>query len=80
VPQLYVRPRVASAVTGKRLVAYRRIHLKAGESRIVEFTLPTSALAVLDSQDRWTLGRGTHEVSLGTSSQGGLTGTFELAR
>ena len=33
VPQLYVRPRVASAVTGKRLLAYRRVHLKAGESR-----------------------------------------------
>jgi len=79
VPQLYVRPRVASAVTGKRLLAYRRVHLKAGESQIVEFTLPTKQLAVLDSHDRWVIERGTYEVSLGTSAQGGLTGTFELA-
>jgi len=79
VPQLYVRPRVASAVTGKRLVAYRRVHLKGGESRVVEFQLPTKQLAVLDPQDRWNIERGVYEVTLGTSAQGGLTGTFELA-
>ena len=79
VPQLYVRPRVASAVTGKRLLAYRRVRLKAGESRIVEFKLPTSQLAVLDSQNRWGIERGIYEVTLGTSAQGGLSGTFELA-
>ena len=79
VPQLYVRPRVASAVTGKRLVAYRRVHLKAGASTIVEFQLPTAKLAVLDPKDRWTIERGIYEVTLGTSSQGGLAGTFELA-
>src|SRR6185295_15980453 len=44
VPQLYARPRVASAVAGKQLIAYRRVHLAAHESRVVEFTLPTSAL------------------------------------
>jgi len=79
VPQLYVRPRVASAVTGKRLLAYRRVHLKAGESQIVEFKLPTSQLAVLDSQNRWGIVPGTYEVTLGTSARGGLAGTFELA-
>jgi len=79
VPQLYIRPRTASAVTGKRLVAYRRVHLKGGESRVVEFQLPTSKLAVLDSQDRWTVEHGTYEVTLGTSAQDGLSGTFELA-
>jgi beta-glucosidase len=78
VPQLYTRPRVASAVTGKRLQAYRRVHLRAGESRSVEFSLPASALAVLDPQNRWVLEPGTIEVMLGTSSRDGLTGTFEL--
>lgn len=78
VPQLYVRPRVASAVTGKRLLAYRRVRLKAGESQIVEFKVPAKDLAVLDAQSRWTLQRGVHEVTLGTSAQGGLTGTFEV--
>ena len=79
VPQLYIRPRVASAVTGKRLQAYRRVHLAAGESRVVEFTLPAKQLASLDPQNRWTLSPGTYEVSLGTSSRDGLTGTFEVA-
>ena len=33
----------------------------------------------LDAQDRWVMQSGTYEVTLGTSAQGGLTGTFELA-
>ena len=79
VPQLYIRPRVASGVTGKRLQAYRRVHLAAGESQVIEFTLAAKSLATLNSQDRWTLERGTYEVTMGTSARGGLTGTFELA-
>jgi beta-glucosidase len=79
VPQLYIRPRVASGVTGKRLQAYRRVHLAAGESQVIEFTLAAKSLATLNSQDRWTLESGTYEVTMGTSARGGLTGTFELA-
>jgi beta-glucosidase len=79
VPQLYIRPRVASGVTGKRLQAYRRVHLAPAESRVIEFTLPAKSLVTLNSQDRWALESGTFEVTMGTSAQGGLTGTFELA-
>jgi beta-glucosidase len=79
VAQLYIRPRVSSAVTGQRLVAYRRVHLAAGESRVVEFTLPANQLSVLDPQNRWTLMPGTYEVMLGNSSRNGLTGTFDLS-
>ena len=79
VPQLYIRPSVSSGVTGKRLQAYRRVHLAAGESRVIEFTVPAASLAVLDPQDRWVVQSGTYEVTLGTSAQGGLTGKFELA-
>jgi len=78
VPQLYIRPRVASAVTGKRLVAYRRVHLTAGQSEVVEFSLPASALAVLDPQNRWTLEAGVYEVLLGASSSGEISGTFTV--
>jgi beta-glucosidase len=78
VPQLYIRPRVAPAVTGKRLQAYRRVHLAAGESRVIEFALPATSLAVLDAQDRWAPQSGLYEVTLVTSAQGGLAGTFEL--
>jgi beta-glucosidase len=78
VPQLYIRPRAASAVTGKRLQAYRRVRLSAGESQVIEFSLPAKSLAVMNSQDRWALENGIYEVSLGTSAQGGLAATFEL--
>jgi beta-glucosidase len=78
VPQLYVRPRVAPAVTGKRLVAYKRVHLAAGQSTVVEFQLPVRELATLDPQNRWTVAGGTHEFLLGTSSRGGLAGTVEV--
>jgi beta-glucosidase len=79
VPQLYIRPRVSPTVVGKRLVAYRRVPLAAGESRVIEFSVPAKNLAVLDAQDRWAVQSGTYEVTLGTSAQGGLSGTFELA-
>jgi beta-glucosidase len=79
VPQLYIRPRVAGAVTGKRLLAYRRVHLAAGASEVVEFSLPASALAVLDPQNRWTLATGVYEVLLGASSSGEISGTFTVA-
>jgi len=77
-PQLYVRPRVASSVTGKRLVAYRRVHLRVGESRVVEFKVPTQALAIIGPDNRPVLERGVYEVMLGTDSSHGLTGTFAL--
>jgi len=78
VPQLYIRPRVASTVQGPRLQAYQRVHLAANESRVVEFRLPASQLAVLDPRDRWALESGIYEVTVGNSARGGLTGTFEL--
>ena len=78
VPQLYWRPRVASTVNGKRLAAYQRVHLGPRESRIVEFTLPAGALAILDPGNRWVLEPGVFEITLGTSSRGGLAGTLEL--
>jgi beta-glucosidase len=79
VPQLYARPRVASSVAGKQLIAWRRVHLAPREARVIEFTLPVGALATLDPHDRWVLEPGTMEITLGTSSRGGLTGTFEVA-
>jgi beta-glucosidase len=78
VPQVYIRPRVASAVTGKRLAAYRRIHLRAGDSTTVEFTLPARDVAALDAQNRWTATPGVYEVAVGASSSGGLQGEFTL--
>ena len=78
VVQLYVRPRVSGSVNGKRLVAYKRLHIAARETAAVQLEVPANALAVLDARDRWVLEPGVYEVLLGTSSQQGLTGTFEL--
>jgi beta-glucosidase len=78
VPQLYIRPRVASTVQGQRLQAYRRVHLAPKESKLVEFALPAGNLAVLDPRDHWVLEPGVYEVLLGNSSANGLAGTFEL--
>jgi beta-glucosidase len=78
VPQLYIRPRVASTVQGQRLQAYRRVHLAPQESKLVEFAIPAGNLAVLDPRDHWALEPGVYEVLLGNSSVNGLTGTFEL--
>jgi beta-glucosidase len=79
VPQLYIRPRVASTVQGRRLQAYRRVHLAAHESRVVEFTVPATQLAVLDPRNRWMLESGVYEVTVGTSAEGGLSGAFEFS-
>jgi len=78
VPQLYIRPKVASTVQGQRLQGYQRVHLAGRESGVVEFRLPAKQLAILDPRDRWALESGIYEVTVGNSSQGGLTGTFEL--
>lgn len=79
VPQLYVRPRVAPTVAGRRLVAYRRVQIEGRKSQVVEFKVPVQRLATLDAHNRWTLTRGVYEVLLGTSSANGLTATFEIA-
>jgi beta-glucosidase len=78
VAQLYVRPRVASAVTGKRLLAYRRVHLAAGKSEVVEFSQPATSLASLDSRDRWTLQSGEYEITLGASSAAEMSGVVPV--
>ena len=77
--QLYIRPRVATAVAGPRLVAYQRVHLAAGESRVVELAVPVNRLAVLGPDNRPVLEPGIHEVTVGTSSRDGLEGTVEVA-
>ena len=78
VPQVYARPRVSSSVAGKRLVAYRRVHLAARESRVVEFVVPAQQLTVPGPDDRWQSPPGTWEVTVGNNASGGLQGTFEL--
>jgi beta-glucosidase len=80
VVQVYLRPLVASAVTGKRLAAYRRVHLDAGHSTWVEFALPARDLAVLDPQNRWVVRPGKYEIWVGNDSTGGIRAEFTVAQ
>lgn len=78
VPQVYLRPKVAATVTGKRLVAYRRVQVPAGKSVPVEFRIPAAQLTVLDRENRWSRSPGVWEVLVGTDSASGLTSTFTV--
>jgi beta-glucosidase len=78
VAQLYLRPRVSSAVTGKKLAAYKRVHLAAGGSTVVEFALRAHDLAVLDPQNRWVVMPGKYELLVGPSSTDGIRGEFTV--
>jgi beta-glucosidase len=78
VVQVYARPQVARAVTGKRLIAYRRVPVRKGESVAVEFRLAISSLATLDPDNRWTLMPGRHELLVGGDSSQGLAGMLTI--
>jgi beta-glucosidase len=78
VAQLYLRPKVSSAVTGKKLAAYRRVHLAAGASTVVEFALRAHDLAVLDPRNRWVVMPGKYELLIGPVSTDGIRGEFSV--
>jgi len=78
VVQVYSRPSVSRSVTGKRLIAYRRVTVRKGESVAIEFKLPASALATLDPENHWSLMPGRHEFLVGGESSQGLAGTLNV--
>jgi beta-glucosidase len=78
VVQVYARPQVSRSVAGKKLIAYRRVPVRKGESIAVEFKLPSTALAVLDPDNQWTLFPGRYDLLVGGSSSRGLAGTLQV--
>jgi beta-glucosidase len=77
--QLYVRDAVASIVRPvKELKAFRRIHLRPGESKIVEFALQASELGFYDDNGELKLEPGTFRVGVGGDSSVELTSSFEV--
>jgi beta-glucosidase len=78
VVQVYARPEVAPSVTGKRLIAYRRVAVRKGESVPVEFKLTAAALAALDPENHWSLFPGRYDLQVGGSSAQGLAGTLTV--
>ncbi len=80
VVQLYIRDKVGSIVRPvKELKGFRRVPLKAGESKRVEFTLTSNDLAFYGIDNTWKAEAGEFELWIGTNSEEGLQATFTLA-
>ena len=70
VVQLYLRDDVSSFTTPhKQLRAFKRIHLKAGESREVAFALDKSSLMLYMRDNLWRVEPGTFTIMVGSSCQ-----------
>jgi beta-glucosidase len=79
VVQLYLRD-VVSSVTRpvKELKGFQRVTLKPGETRTVSFTLGRDALGFWKTTKDFVVEPGKFDVTVGGSSLGGVTTSFEL--
>ena len=79
VAQLYVHDEVASVTRPVRALAgFRRVSLRPGESRTLEFTLTPRELGLYDQRMKFVVEPGKFRVYVGGSSVGGLEGEFEV--
>jgi beta-glucosidase len=70
VVQLYIRDKVSSVTTYDSVLrGFERVTLKAGQTREVEFTVPFTAMALLDRNMEWTVEPGDFEFMIGSSSE-----------
>jgi beta-glucosidase len=77
--QLYIRDLVASVVQPvRRLIAFQRIPLKAGERRTVTFTVSARDLAFHDEHMRLVTEPGRFQVWVAPDATRGVSGEFEL--
>jgi beta-glucosidase len=68
--QVYLAFPVTASEPPRRLVAFRRIALAAGESGKIALALPASAFATWDEQvHRWHVPSGRYEILIGRSSR-----------
>ena len=79
VVQVYVQD-VAASVTRpvRELKGFRRITLRAGEKRRVEFVLSPKELGFLDRDMKFTVEPGEFKIYVGNSSEGGLVGDLTV--
>ena len=79
VAQLYIRDRVAIiARPVKELKGFHKFMLMPGESKKVEFSLERDELGFYNLQGDYIVEPGLFDVWIGTNSQEGLQGSFEL--
>src|SRR5438477_409378 len=80
VVQLYVHDEVASVTRPVRALAgFRRVSLKPGEARTVEFQLTPKELGLYNQNMKFLVEPGKFRVFVGGSSVGGLEGEFAVA-
>src|SRR5437763_1334993 len=79
VVQLYVHDEVASVTRPVRALAgFRRVSLKPGEARTVEFQLTAKELGLYNKDMKFVVEPGKFRVFVGGSSVGGLEAEFEV--
>ena len=80
VVQLYVSDDLSSMLRpAQELAGFSRIHLKAGESKRVCFTVRADQFAFLDKNMEWIVEAGSMTVKVGSSSSDiKLTGSFTI--
>jgi beta-glucosidase len=76
--QLYIRDLAASITQPvKELKRFRKVFLKKGESRELEFTLTTNDLRFVNSNLRWVYEPGSFQVFVGGNSRDVMAASFE---
>ena len=79
--QCYVHDPAARRVRPvKRLAGYRRIHLKAGESERVHFTITRDAISYYDAEMHYGTDSGEIEVLIGGSSEDTMKAAVDYRR
>jgi beta-glucosidase len=70
VPQLYFQDEVSSVITySKNLRGFERVHLDAGESKIIQFVLSERDLSLLDANMKRVVEPGWFNIIIGSSSE-----------
>jgi len=81
VVQLYIRDKVASVTRPvKELKGFEKINLKAGESKVVNFTLGQAELGFYNNQGKYIVENGEFDIMVGGSSMDTLKDTFTLKK
>jgi beta-glucosidase len=79
VTQLYIRDKVGSVVRPvKELKGFEKFELEPDASKTIMFVLTEKELGFFDNDGRFIVEPGDFDVMIGTNSQEGLTGSFEL--
>lgn len=81
VVQLYLSSKTSRVVRRvKELKAFQRIHLEAGETKIVEFALDENDFMFLNEKLQKEVGEGEYEVTVGPDAMNGVKATIVVKR